>query len=361
MPARLLATRRLASVLLLPAALLAPAGCQTAGPGSIATGRALYNEVLTRTGDEQVLDMIVHCRYDETFGMLEVASVTSQVHVGASTEVNAGIGPDSSFDGNLVPFAAGVSYEETPTISYVPMSGEEFITRLVAPVSLVQALTLSQLSRVRGQTFDLMVSRMNGLRNLSGPGVADPKFERMQALLQQLDEQGHAEMVATGDEHFLYLYGYGGEHADAAREVLELLGLTAFKADGQALLIPVRPGLGMPPKGDAILIETRSVLDLVRQVGDTIEVPAEHLEAGIVGSVPPAAADVAPFVRIRSARERPKTAAVAVTHHGWWFYIDATDIASKRDFVLLRAVLRMGLENPLTTQSSPVLTIPASR
>jgi hypothetical protein len=51
----------------------------------------------------------------------------------------------------LVPFAAGINYSESPTISYVPMSGEEFMTRLVAPVSLTQTLTLGQLSRVPGR------------------------------------------------------------------------------------------------------------------------------------------------------------------------------------------------------------------
>src|SRR6185436_14029710 len=98
---------------------LVAVSCETTGPRAIAEGRAVYNDVLTRTGDEQVLGMIVKHRYDESFGML---------HVTAETAINVGAGDSDSYEGNLVPFSAGLTYEEAPTISYVPMSGEALMT-----------------------------------------------------------------------------------------------------------------------------------------------------------------------------------------------------------------------------------------
>ena len=55
--------------------------------------------------------------------------MTANLKVGASLGANVGIGSDSSYAGNLVPLAAGATYEENPTISYVPLRGEQFVER----------------------------------------------------------------------------------------------------------------------------------------------------------------------------------------------------------------------------------------
>lgn len=372
MPAPRLAPRRaprsvpLAAVVAAVVPLVA-VSCETTGPRAIAEGRAVYNDVITRTGDEQVLGIIVKHRYDESFGILDVTAVTSQLHVTAETAINVGAGDPDSYDGNLVPFSAGLTYEEAPTISYVPMSGEALMTRLVAPITLPQALTVGQLSRIPGQTFALMINRVNGINNAPGGGVGESggpaaDFRHVGELLAALQTQGCGDYVSSGDAHYLLLHDYKGAHDDLVRELLQKLRLTAFEADGRELLIPIRSGLGQPPQGDAILVETRSVLDLLRVVGDEIEIPAPHLQAGIVAPAPAppagAAAGATPFIRIRSAPERPRDATVAVAHRGWWFYIDATDVASKRDFVLLRAVISMGLESAPQGHLEPVLTLP---
>ena len=55
-------------------------GCAVIGPQSITAGRAVYTEVINRTEDEQILNVLVRLRYDETFGMMSVASVTHDRH-----------------------------------------------------------------------------------------------------------------------------------------------------------------------------------------------------------------------------------------------------------------------------------------
>jgi len=303
--------------------------------------------------------MIVKHRYDETFGMLDVASVTAQVNVGVNSAINLRAGADSDDTaGNLVPFAAGISYAEIPTISYVPMSGEEFMTRLVAPVSLTQVLTLGQLSRVPGQTFMLMVSRINGLPNNSG-GEVGARFRRVGELMRDLRGCSSSDFVVSDGGHYLVLHDYKDGHEEPVRELLQTLHLTAFDADGKELLIPIRQGLGAPAQGDAIYLETRSVLDLVRMAGDSIDIPEPHMAAGVVAP-PASAAAGTPFIHIRSASDRPDNATVAVAHRGWWFFIDPTDIDSRRDFVLLRAVISMGLETHPKGTVEPVLTLSAS-
>ena len=44
------------------------------GPRSITAGRGAYAEVINQTEDQQILNALVRTRYDETFGMISVAS-----------------------------------------------------------------------------------------------------------------------------------------------------------------------------------------------------------------------------------------------------------------------------------------------
>ena len=71
--------RRVGRSVLLVAVALGSCGCALVGPQSISAGRGVYAEVINRTEDEQILNVIVRMRYDETFSMLSVASVTANL------------------------------------------------------------------------------------------------------------------------------------------------------------------------------------------------------------------------------------------------------------------------------------------
>ena len=62
---------------------LAIYGCNVIGPQAISGGRGVYAEVINRTEDEEILNVIVRMRYDETFGMISVVSVTANLRFSA--------------------------------------------------------------------------------------------------------------------------------------------------------------------------------------------------------------------------------------------------------------------------------------
>ena len=115
---------------LVAACVAALAGCAKFGPTAISHGRSAYNAMINETEDQQILSIIVHQRYNDTFGILAVSSVTANLRAGGSVGPNVGLGPRSGYESNLVPFSAEVIYEENPTITYVPLRGEEFIQQL---------------------------------------------------------------------------------------------------------------------------------------------------------------------------------------------------------------------------------------
>ncbi len=61
--------RRAGRSALLGVVALGFCGCALVGPQSITAGRGVYAEVINRTEDEQILNVMVRMRYDETFGM----------------------------------------------------------------------------------------------------------------------------------------------------------------------------------------------------------------------------------------------------------------------------------------------------
>jgi hypothetical protein len=61
---------------------------------------------------------------------------------------------------------------------------------------------------------------------------------------------------------------------------------------------------------------------------------------------------------IGSSEKRPDNATVRIRFRDWWFYIDATDISSKRAFVFLQTFIGMRLADPGAAQKAAVITVP---
>ena len=74
---------------------------------------------------------------------------------------------------------------------------------------------------------------------------------------------------------------------------------------------------------------------------------------------PDVAAEVLPALplEVRWSESRPRTAHVAVKFRGGWFYIDESDIRSKRTFVTLLVLFE--LQAPDGATAAPLLTLPA--
>ncbi len=121
--------------------------CNAVGPAALGSERAAYNNIVNQTEDEQILAVIVRLRYDQTFGLLAVTSITANISVRSSVDAEAEIGSGGSFDGGTV--GAGVLYEENPTISYVRVGSEVMVGRILAPLSADQTLLLRTLVGLR--------------------------------------------------------------------------------------------------------------------------------------------------------------------------------------------------------------------
>jgi hypothetical protein len=341
-------------------------GCAVVGPASVNNGRSAYNTVINATEDEQILSMIIRQRYDETFGMLAVSSVTASLRIGATIGANAGIGPSSSFEGNLVPLSAGAMYEENPTISYVPMRGEQFLERMLAPVSAEQALLLSRMSTDEVEVLRLLVRRANGIVNpifSSRPSAVDGEsrivFDRFIELYARLREQGRLDIVRSADQQYqMLLHDFTEDESREVGEFLQALGLQKDLEGRGPIVLRLRFFVG-EPRTDAVDLETPSALEIIEAVGFGVDVPDVHLDDGVAR--PSALAGSPAIITIHSSCDRPSHASVAVMHRGWWFFVDERDARSKQAFIILRTLIGLRLDEGTSGQATPVLTVPVAR
>jgi hypothetical protein len=341
------------------------AGCAVLGPASIRGSRSAYNDAVVATNNQQVLAMIVRTRYGEPSGLLAVSSVTASLHVLANAGAEFGIGPDSSFEGNLVPLSAGIAYEENPTISYTPVQGEKHLRQFLSPLPI--DLTVPFLGALGNspQAMTLLVGGINGIQNpdfLADASVeADPRFARIVELLAELSRSGNATWAQEPRDppsFVLALRGEGSAYAARLGELHAVLGIGPPRLD-ETIALPVHLRLGKPGMA-AIPLRTRSLWQLFNIAAASVEVPDEHVRSGLAPPLPPAGA-AGRSIRIRRARSRPRGAMTAVKHHGWWYFIDGTDAESKLTFRILESLMSVRMAEAAEQKAAPVLTVPVSR
>jgi len=336
------------------------------GPQSISMGRANYNEAINKTEDEQLLLAIVKGRYGEISSLMAVSGVAANIRFASKAGAQVGIGPSNNYTGNLVPFSAGLIYEENPTITYVPVHGERYLRQVLSPIPLETLLLFIRGARNTHATYlTMLANRINNLQNpdfLTPPAKLDRRFQRFVELNKTLSGAGVLQWVeAPGKEvpFDLIITGYAASHMEQVNEYLKLLGLAMPSDVTKTIIIPVCFSI----KGgdwDGIAISTRSTYDLIEILREAIEVPEEHVAAGLAypSSIPGLAGK---GLHINTSGEKPEGAELSVKYRGYWYYIDPSDMYTKLFYRMVRILWSVSIAAGTDQKAAPVLTIPVGR
>jgi hypothetical protein len=302
-------------------ATVASMGCSRLGPTSISKRRAAYNEAITRTDGEQMLMSIVRGRYGEPYDMLAVTAIAANIRFHATAGVQAGFGPSSSYEGNLVPFSGGVAYEENPTITYAPASDAEYVRQLLTPVPLDILVMTIRATAFPGPVFTLLVQRINEIRNpgfLAPSAKPDLRFTRLVELIEEMNKEGIIHWAKDPGERFefaLVISDYAPDFSKEVRELLAMLGLGLPEDESEDVVVPLSFSL-RADEVNAIGIATRSTLDLIEILRATVRAPEEHALGGLAALYPPVGLP-GEGVCISSSAERPKNAWLAVEYRDY--------------------------------------------
>ena len=362
-------------LLWIAAALFVISGCAAQGAKRVPRDRFDYNAAIAQSTREQMLLNIVRSRYLEVPVFLTVSSVLTQYEYDRSAGLRAilefGTGTTDRGTGE-----ANFRFSERPTITYLPVEGQEFSAHLLSdipadiifaaaqagwPIDVFMRIGIQRLGTVENMSFGELPA--SGYVDLKTQFAEDFKklkrFERVIELIfiladrevievQQVEENGKSEsnliITDTVSEDLRPLLG----------ELRQLIGLTnrnRFRITDRVTNL----------RSDELSIQTRSVMAMMEFMARGVEVPLEHLQEGRVidyglqtgdGGV---ARGLIPF-RMRSSKSRPQNVFAAVRFNDYWYYIDHADITSKRALGLIIVLFR--LQAPTPAGAAPILTLP---
>jgi len=348
---------------------LSVAACTSIGPGTVPYDRIDYASAIGNSWKEQTLLNIVKLRYVDMPIFLEVAQVIAgyqlQSTIGANfTAGNFNAAVVGPFTASGTATAAG-TYTDRPTVVYQPLTGVDFLRRLMTPIPPSSVLFMLQSGYSAARVMPIMLDSVNSLAGGSNrfKRPADPKFTRLVKLVGEGQLAGtietRIERPKEGPESSVIVFPPREDSPAIARRQ-EITGLLGLKPDLTQFKVYYGAYSG---KDDEIDMKTRSMLEIMLEFAATVQVPAVDVADGKAtpGAVSsrPAEALGGPPMRILVGDHAPGDASVAVRYNNRWFWIPDTDIQSKSTFavvMLLFSISETGIKGGV-----PIVTIPANQ
>lgn len=356
------------------AILLGVQGCDSLGSGRVPDDSFSYNAAIVQSGREQMLLNLVRIRYLESPLFLKISSVLTQY----TYEGDVGVAGTQGFGSapSFLTGSANLGYSERPTVTYLPVSGQEFARQLMSPIPTELFFSAGQAGWPTDLLMAIGVQRVGNVENMSFGSVPAPgdidrqtqyqkdlqKLERFQRLIQTLVELADEDLIEVSrgkdsdsdTRYFVFDKRASGTARDRLQALKRELGLDL---DRSVFRITERY---TQRQADELTFQPRSLLAIMSFLARGTEVPKVHQQEGRVIPMGVATADGVtpppiPF-RIRSRKEPPASAYAAVRYQGHWFYIDQADLRSKR--IMLTLSILYSLQAPDVEAAAPALTLP---
>lgn len=336
--------------------------CTSIGPRTLQRDRFDYINAISESWKSQTLLNLVKLRYGDAPVFLDVASVINQYGFQGSVGVG-GSWFQNPFSSSQDVTAQGI-YLDKPTITYLPISGEQFARNLMTPIPPAAILALIQAGYPADLVLRTTVHSINGIHSRFGSAArgraADPEFYPLAEKLRKLQLSGEIglRVEKTGDRTttvFVFRRKPDPETEADRAEVRRFLGL-----DPEAEELSVVYG-SVASDDTEIALLTRSMLEILIDLASYIEVPSAYVEERRTYPTPApesfGGAPVVPLIHISTSPQPPGDAFAAVSYRGNWYWIDDKDFRSKSLFSFIMFLFT--LTETDNKQGAPVITLPA--
>ena len=252
----------------------------------MAHDRIDYASAIGNSWKEQTLLNIVKLRYADMPIFLEVAQVIAgyQLQSSIGGSFSAGNFNAASSARSRRPVARA---QQVPTpiglpVIYSPLTGVDFLKRLMTPVPPSSVLFMLQSGYSAERIMPIMLDSINGLNNefnrLRRP--ADPNFTRLVELMREGQLAGaiqiRIEQPKDGAESSVLIFGPSKDPELAARG-RELKSILGIKPDLRELRVNYG---GYSGKDDEIDMMTRSMLQIMLEFAAIVQVPEADVAQG---------------------------------------------------------------------------------
>jgi hypothetical protein len=343
-------------------AVLLLTGCASVGPATVARDRFDYVEAISDSWKRQMMLNLVKVRYADAPVFLDVTSVISSYEYRGELGVGGQVAPKDRAGDTFTGGHLTGSYVDRPTISYSPLSSDKFAKSLMAPIPISGIVLLLQAGYPADTVLRVCSNSVNDLANSYGGRGArrgDPRFQELLGLLRKQQEEGLLAMYSKKDGELQVVTMSLRQSAQEAagprlRRIAELLGVAPGAHEFKVVYG------AQPAAADEIAIQSRSMMQVLVDIGSYIDVPPRDRDEGRVYMSQRDAQIEQLFpalLRVRWSPQEPADAHVAVKYRDGWFWIDDRDHTSKAAFNFL--MLLFSLTETGATQSAPIVTVPA--
>jgi len=355
---------RIASTLVLPIAMTLLAGCTHIGPKTVVVDRFDYSTSIADSWKQQTLLNIVKLRYMDLPVFVDVSSIVAGYSFQTGVSANGVLSSQKAVQGNYVGVGGQAIYTDRPTITYVPLTGEKFLRGLITPIDPKNIFFMLQTGYAADFILGLTVESLNGVRNRSTTGgtvrEADPDFIRALQLMREVQAAGAVGMRVEEDKvrgaTGVVFFRRGDVTPEITEKSAEVRRLLNLPPDQQKFVLTYSPVRGA--EGE-LAVNSRSLLQVMAAFASYLDVPEEHLQEHRASPSFEHAGDGTrqDSVQIHSGKEKPDHAFAAVYYRDHWFWIDDSDLVSKRAFAQLMQLFTMTDTGPRA--NLPVVTIPS--
>jgi hypothetical protein len=334
------------------------------GPGTVARDRFGYTDAISESWKRQMLLNMVKIRYSDAPVFLEVASVINQYSLEA--ELRGTLAWNAFLPLPSQNVTTGGRYADRPTITYQPLTGDKFTRSLMTPIRPDAILSLIQAGWRADMVFRLCTQSINGVYNSVGGKIesreADPEFHQLTESYRKIQASLATGMRIERSEGMkpasVVFFRKEDIEPETEAEIVAVRKLLGLNPEGNEFKVVY----GSLPKNDQeIAILSRSMLEILQELGAYIDVPEPHVtEQRVIGKFVREAdvsAGLLPLMRVHSGKEKSKDAFVSVRYRDYWYWIDDRDFVSKRVFSFL--MFLFSLAETGTPVEAPSVTIPA--
>ena len=268
--------------------------------------------------------------------------------------------------GSIMNFGASATYQDKPTITYTPLTGDQFTRSRLRPIPPASIFSLLQAGYPADFVLSVTVGAIYGIYNRTSGGAgrarpASPEFKPLIEALRRLQDRGALGMRlqkrGTAEVALVFFPNHPTE--EQQRDIEFVARILKLKPEHDEVLL----GFGATQRSpNELAVLSRSLSEILIELAAGVEVPASDIVKGRTYAGMSVELDAPlsdrPFVRIHSGDASPSDAYVAVHYRQHWYWIDDADFEAKRAFSSL--MLFLSLAQTGATPQPPVITIPAN-
>ena len=343
-------------------AVLMLAGCSSIGPGTVKRDRIDYIGAVADSWKHQTLLNIVRIRYADAPVFLDVASLISSYTLQTQVTLSGEIITDET--GSFFNPTASALYEDKPTISYTPLTGDKFAKALLRPITPTAIFSLIQAGYPADFVLRSTVRAINSIYNRSAEGAvlrpADPDFYPLLAALRRIQQAGALGLrFEKREPDEVTLVSFPRQVGpDLQRDIDFAFRVMKLKPNDKGELLLSFGATQSAPNDIALL--SRSMFEILIEIAAGIDVPPDDVAQGRTAPSPESSRATSeedrPMVPIHAGPTRPANAYFAVHYRDSWYWIDDRDFTAKRGFTFL--MLFFSLAETGAAYTGPVLTVP---